>query len=67
MLKVFKVMRIDRPSYCEDWGMVVVACDKMWAEKIARQRSDDFRRAKLEVKEIDLTKEGVLLVANVGG
>lgn len=67
MLKVFRVIRYDCPTYGEDWGMVVVACDETWAETIARQKSSDFRKARLEVEEIDLTTEGVILVANVGG
>jgi hypothetical protein len=44
----------------------VCAADKMWAEKIARESSDDFRKAKLKVSEINMGIEGVLLTVNAG-
>jgi hypothetical protein len=45
---------------------IVLAKDEMWAEKLARLASDDFRKAKLSVEQIDLSKEGVYLTTNMG-
>lgn len=67
MLKVFRVTRCQSSSWYQDYEMVVVAHDNDSAENIARWRSTDFRISELEVEEIDLTEEGVVLVANVGG
>lgn len=57
---------IDSLDWCEDSEMVVVAYDEMWAEKIARQGSDDFRRARLSVEKINLDNEGIILIKNTG-
>lgn len=65
-MNVYLVSRTDNISYCEDMQSVVVASDEMWAEKLARLDSDDFRKAKLSVKQIDISKEGVLLTTNMG-
>ncbi len=65
-MKCFIVSRIDKIMYCEDMDMAVIAKDEMWAEKLARLRSEDFRKAKLKVKEIDLSKEQVILITNKG-
>lgn len=65
-MKIYLVTRIDHVDWCEDYAKVVVAADEMWAEKLARLSCDEFRKAKLKVKEIDLTQEGVILSANTG-
>jgi hypothetical protein len=65
-MNVYLVSRTDNISYCEDMQSIVVASDEMWAEKLARLDSDDFRKAKLSVKQIDISKEGVLLTTNMG-
>lgn len=66
MLKVFLVER-QHATWCEDYAMVVVAEDKLHAEKKARLSSDDFRKSKdLSIEEIDLSEEQCVLRANVG-
>ena len=65
-MNVYLVSRIDKIGWCEDMQSIVVASDAMWAEKLARLDSDDFRKAKLSVKQIDLLKEGVYLKTNKG-
>lgn len=65
-MNIYLVSRTDKISYCEDMQSIVVASDEMWAEKLARLDSDDFRRTKLSVKQIDISKEGVLLTTNMG-
>jgi len=65
-MNVFDVSRTDKVSWCQDYRMIVVACDAMWAEKLARLSSDDFRKAKLKVKRIDLNKEQILSTENTG-
>ena len=65
-MNLYLVSRTDKISYCEDMQSIVVAEDEMWAEKLARLDSDDFRKAKLSVKQIDLSKEGVYLTTNMG-
>lgn len=66
-MKIFRVKRTDPVGWCEDYECIVCAADKMWAEKIARESSDDFRKARLKVSEINMNNEGVLLTANTGG
>ena len=57
----------DNISWCEDDGMVVVASDKLHAEKVARCNSHDFAQSKnIEIRQIDLCKEQVVLVSNTG-
>lgn len=65
-MKVFKVERVDRVYYCEDYDMVVIAKDELHAERCARCSSDDFRKAKVKVTEINLDKEQCVLIANKG-
>jgi hypothetical protein len=65
-MKCFVVSRIDKIMYYEDMDMAVIAKDEMWAEKLARLRSKDFRKAKLKVREIDLSKEQVILITHRG-
>ena len=65
-MKVFKVDKKDKISWCMDYSMVVIAKDELHAERCARLNSDDFKKAKLEVTEIDLDTEQCVLVANTG-
>ena len=44
----------------------VIAKDELHAERCARLNSDDFKKAKLEVTEINLDTEQCVLVANTG-
>ena len=65
-MKVFRVNKKDKISWCMDYSMVVIAKDELHAERCARLNSDDFKKAKLEVTEINLDKEQCVLVANTG-
>ena len=65
-MKVFKVDKKDKISWCMDYSMVVIAKDELHAERCARLNSDDFKKAKLEVTEINLDTEQCVLVANMG-
>ena len=65
-MKVFKVNKKDKISWCMDYSMVVIAKNKLHAERCARLNSDDFKKAKLEVTEINLDTEQCVLVANTG-
>ena len=57
----------DNISWCEDDGLVVVAEDKLHAERLARISSDDFARSQnIEIKQINLDTEQVVLVSNTG-
>lgn len=62
----FRVDRTDKLDYCEDTAMVIIAKDELHAERCARLKSDDFRKAKLKVTKIDMDTEQVVLVANMG-
>lgn len=65
-MKVFRVNKKDKISWCMDYSMVIIAKDKLHAERCARLNSDDFKKAKLEVIEINLDTEQCVLVANTG-
>lgn len=67
-MKVYLINKKDRISWCTDYAMVVVAEDEKHAERCARCNSDDFKKAKLEVIEIDTSncEERVILKANTG-
>jgi len=65
-MKCFKIERIDNASWCEDFEMVVIAKDEPSAEILSRLSSDDFKKAKLKVTEINIDVEQVVLVANIG-
>lgn len=62
-MKVFRVDRTNKISYGEDFSMVIVAEDKLHAERKARWESDDFKKATLKVVEIKLNEEKVILKA----
>ena len=65
-MRVFRVDKKDRISWCMDYSMIVIAEDELHAERCARLNSDDFKKAKLEVTEINLDTEQCVLVANTG-
>ena len=65
-MKVFRVNKKDKISWCMDYSMIVIAEDELHAERCARLNSDDFKKAKLEVTEINLDTEQCVLVANTG-
>lgn len=55
-------------TYGDDYAMVVVAEDKLHAERKARWSSYDFKKAKkINITQINLNEEAVILKANVGG
>lgn len=57
----------DHISWCEDNGLIVVASDKLHAEKLAKCNSDDFAKSKnIKIEQIDLNKEQVILTSNTG-
>ena len=64
-MKVFLVTR-DRPDWCEDYAIVVIAEDKLHAERCARCNSDNFKKGIVHVKEIKMDEEKVVLKANTG-
>lgn len=64
-MKVYLITR--KADWCEDDAMVIVAEDKLHAERRARWSSDYFRNEKgLKIKEIKLNTEQVVLISNVG-
>ena len=65
-MKVFRVDKKDKISWCMDYSMIVIAEDELHAERCARLNSDDFKKAKLKVTEINLYTEQCVLVANMG-
>lgn len=57
----------DHISWCEDNGLVVVASDKLHAEKVARCNSDDFAKSQnIKIEQIDLNIEQIVLTSNTG-
>lgn len=63
-LKVFLVTR--KADWCEDDAIVVLAIDKLHAERCARCNSSDFSKGEVKVKEIKMDKEKVILISNMG-
>ena len=63
-----KLFLITRPAdWCEDDAIVVVAKDKLHAEKRARLSSNDFRKEKnIKIREIKLDEEQVVWISNFG-
>lgn len=64
-----KVYLVERPAnrWCQDYAMVIIAKDKLHAERIARLSSDDFRKCQeITITEIDMNKEQCILTANTG-
>lgn len=66
-LKLYKIRRTEGISWCQDYEMVVIAEDELYAERRARLSSDDFRRAKnLDIEEINMDEERYVLISNTG-
>ena len=64
-MKLYLITR--KADWCEDYSMVVVAEDKLHAERRARWSSDDFKKEKeLKITEINLNKEQTVLTSNMG-
>lgn len=64
-MKLYLITR--SATWCEDDAIVVVAEDKLHAERRARLSSDYFRKEKnIKIKEIKLNEEQVVLKSNVG-
>lgn len=64
-MKLYLITR--KADWCEDYAMVVVAEDKLHAERRARWSSDDFKKEKeLKIIEINLNKEQTVLTSNMG-
>ena len=57
---------MDKYSYCDDYKAVVVAEDELHAERLARLKCYDWKKAKLKVTKIDLNEEAILSVEKVG-
>lgn len=65
-MKVYLITR--KASWREDDAMVVIAEDKLHAERRARWSSDYFKNEKeLKIKEFKLDTEQTILISNVGG
>ena len=64
--KCYRVERTDKVSWVEDYAMIVIAQDELHAERVARWKSSDFRKAKVKVTEISMEEEQVVMVANTG-
>lgn len=66
-MKVFVIDRKGGVGWCENYKAVVVAEDARHEEKFARIKVGGFRKAELEVREIDLEAgEQILSVENMG-
>ncbi len=64
-MKVYLITR--KADWCEDNAMVVIAEDKLHAERRARWSSEHFKDEKnLKIKEIKLDKEQIVLKSNMG-
>lgn len=64
-----KIYLVEQPAteYCQDYAMVVIAEDKLHAERKARISSDDFKKCqKITITEIDMNEEQCVLIANTG-
>lgn len=64
-MKVYLITR--KATWCEDDAMVVIAEDKIHAERRARWSSRHFNDEKnLKIKEIKLDTEQTVLISNMG-
>lgn len=64
-MKVYLITR--KADWCEDDAMVIVAEDKLHAERKARWNSRHFKKEKnLNIKEIKLDEEQIVLISNIG-
>lgn len=65
-MNVYSIEKTGKITWCEDYKMIVVAEDPLHAERAARLRSLDFRKASLKVTEINLDEEAVISIENTG-
>lgn len=65
-MKVFVIDRMDKYSYCDNYKAVIIAEDRLHAERYARMNVYGFKKAKLKVTEIILDHEQILCVENTG-
>lgn len=64
-MKVYLITR--KADWCEDDAIVVIAKDKLHAERRARWSSEHFKNENnLKIKEINLNNEQVVLKSNMG-
>lgn len=64
-MKVYLITR--KADWCEDDAIVVIAEDKLHAERRARWSSEHFKNEKnLNITEISLNNEQVVLKSNMG-
>lgn len=65
-MKVYLVERL-ASGWCQDYAMVIIAKDKLHAERKARMSSDDFKKCQeIIITEIDMNEEQYVLKANTG-
>ncbi len=61
------LVTIPARDFSQDYAMVIIAEDKLYAERKARSISNDFRKSKeVTVKEIRMDEEQCVLIANTG-
>lgn len=61
-------LSVDDYTYGDDYAMVIIAEDELHAERKARWSSYNFEQAKkISISQVNLDKEAVVLIANVGG
>lgn len=65
-MDVFVIDRTDRYSWCDNYKAVVVAEDELHAERLARLKVSDWKKAKLKVTKVNLEEEQILSVENTG-
>jgi len=69
-MKCYLVQRSSQTlDWCQDRAMVVIAEDVLHAERCARVNSANFRKVKLSdlsITEVDMNREHVVLIDNVG-
>ena len=65
-MKVFVINRKDNYSYCDNYKAVVIAEDQLHAERLARWKIEGFKKAILEVTEVNFEEEQIISVENVG-
>ena len=64
-----KAYLVERPvhGWCQDYAMVIIAEDKLHAERKARLSSDDFKKCQeITINEIGMNEERCVLTANTG-
>lgn len=64
-----KAYLVERPArdLCQDYAMVIIAEDELYAIRKARASSDDFKKSQeITITEIDMSEEQCVLKANTG-